>query len=245
MTAAAASAAPVAVVIEDDPDTAALITALLKEIGFTVHAAGNGADGIAAAREHGPVLVTVDLGLPGMDGFEATRRIREFSDAYVLVISGSNEEQDVVMALSSGADDYLTKPFRPRILQARVQSVQRRPRQDRTSPPPAARPTLEQGGLVMDPWARTVQADGADVNLTRKEFDLLRLLLEGGHRIRTRSHLALLLGGQRTPEGVLASPIDEKSIDVYICNLRRKLGGRSHGGWIQTLRGTGYRLAVP
>lgn len=244
MTGAPGSPAPTAVVIEDDPETAAFITALLRECGFTVHTTANGPDGIAATREHAPVLVTMDLGLPCMDGFETTRQIRQFSDAYILVISGSNDEQDVVMAFGAGADDYLTKPFRPRILQARVQSVQRRPRQDPAGPPPASRPVLEQGGLVLDPWARTVQADGAEVTLTRKEFDLLRLLLEGGRRIRTRTQLALLLGGERTRDGELISTIGEKSIDVYICNLRRKLGGQGHGGWIQTLRGAGYRLTL-
>jgi DNA-binding response OmpR family regulator len=237
---------PTAVVIDDDPDTAALITGLLRDCGFTVHTAGTGESGVAAARDHTPVLVTMDLGLPGIDGFETTRQIRQFSDAYILVISGSDAEEDLLMAFGAGADDYLTKPFRPRILQARVQTVQRRPLRPPTHGQDPSRPVLENDGLVMDPWARTVQADGQDVTLTRTEFDLLRLLLEGGRRLRTRAQLALLLGAHRDVAGDLASSIDESSIDVYVSNLRRKLrGGRRNRQWIQTLRGTGYRLATP
>ncbi|RAM37381.1 DNA-binding response regulator [Arthrobacter globiformis] len=230
--------------IEDDPETASLITLLLEECGFTVHTAANGEAGVAAAREHRPVLVTMDLGLPGMDGFEATRRIRQFSDAYILVISGANTEPDLIMAFGAGADDYLTKPFRPRVLQARIQSVQRRPRRGPGGAAGAARPVLERQGLVMDPWARIVSADGAEVTLTPTEFDLLRLLLEGGRRVRGRAQLALLLAGHSLRGGGAVSSIDDKTIDVYICNLRRKLGDRLEGRrWIQTLRGAGYRLA--
>lgn len=245
MTAAPAAEAPAAVVIDDDPGTAALIASLLGECGFTVHTAFSGEDGVAAVRGHSPVLVTIDLGLPGIDGFEASRQIRQFSDAYILVVSGSDAEQDLLMAFGAGADDYVTKPFRPRILQARVQTLQRRPRRGSDGQPAAGRPMLQRDGLVMDPWARAVQADGVEVTLTRTEFDLLRLLLEGGRRVRSRPQLSVLLGGHRPRTGGLVSSIDERSIDVYIHNLRRKLGGRLNGGrrWIQTLRGTGYRLA--
>jgi two-component system OmpR family response regulator len=233
-----------AVVIEDDPETSTLISSLLEQCGFTVRTADNGPDGIAAALEEHPVLVTVDLGLPGMDGYEAIRRIREFSDAYILVVSGSTEEQDLVMAFGAGADDYLTKPFSPRVLQARVQSVQRRPPTRRPGGGPAQGPALAHGELVMDPWARTVRAGGQDLNLTQKEFDLLRLLLESGRRVRSRAQLALLLTGHRTGGGALASSIEERTVDVYISNLRRKLRDRLKGTpWLQTVRGAGYRLA--
>jgi two-component system, OmpR family, response regulator len=251
MTAAPAPGAPAAVVIEGDAESSALIAALLAECGFTVHTAGTGEGGVAAVLEHAPVLVTLDLGLPGMDGFETARRIRQFSDAYILVVSGSDAEQDLVMAFSAGADDYLTKPFRGRILQARVQTLGRRPRRqpgdgpDGPAPLPGSRPLLERGGLVMDPWARTVQAEGRDVALTRSEFDLLRLFLEGGRRVRTRTQLSLFLGGRRPCPGVLVSSVGDRTIDIYICNLRRKLGAAAGGRrWIQTLRGAGYRLAV-
>lgn len=118
---------PTAVVVEGDPEASALIAALLEECGFTVHTAFNGQDGIAAAWRENPALLTVDLSLPGMDGAAAIRRIRRFSDAYVLVVAESNDESDLEAAFEAGADDYMTKPFQPRILQARVRSVQRRP----------------------------------------------------------------------------------------------------------------------
>ncbi|MDN4645119.1 response regulator transcription factor [Arthrobacter sp. PsM3] len=117
-----------AVVIEDDPDVSELLTGLLRECGFAVHAAATGADGVQAARMHDPDLITTDLHLPGMNGLEAIRRIREFSDAYVLIVSTSNDQNDVFMGLDAGADDYITQPFRPLILQARVEALQRRPR---------------------------------------------------------------------------------------------------------------------
>lgn len=96
----------------------------------------------------------------------------------------------------------------------------------------------------MDPWSRTVQAEGVDIALSRTEFDLLRLLLEGGPRVRTRAQLALFLSGHRLQNGGLASAVDERTMDAYICQLRRKLGERTRGRWIQTVRGAGYRLAL-
>jgi DNA-binding response OmpR family regulator len=118
----------VAVVVEDDEDIRALLAEILGQSGFIVHQAGTGADGVAAVREHEPVVVTVDLGLPDFDGYEVTRRVRTFSDAYVVMLTARAEEIDTLMGLESGADDYLTKPFRPRELRARVEAMLRRPR---------------------------------------------------------------------------------------------------------------------
>ncbi|RPF26406.1 response regulator transcription factor [Georgenia muralis] len=117
-----------AVVVEDDADVRLLLAATLSQAGFTVHTAGSGADGVAAVREYAPAVVTLDLSLPDIDGFEVCRRIRAFSDAYVVMLTGRSEEIDTLLGLESGADDYLTKPFRPRELRARVEAMLRRPR---------------------------------------------------------------------------------------------------------------------
>lgn len=118
-----------AVVIEDDPDLSEVLTALLHRCGFAVHAAVPGPDSVQAVRTHLPDLITTDLHVPGMDGLDAIRRIRAFTDAYIMIISASSDLEDVCMGLDAGADDFISQPLRPRILQARVQALQRRPRQ--------------------------------------------------------------------------------------------------------------------
>lgn len=120
---------PVALVIEEDQASSSLNKGLLETCGFTVHCAFSGPGGVAAAWRESPSLLTVNLRLPGLDGTTAIRRIRKFSDAYVLVVAASNEESDVVAAFEAGADDYVVQPFQPRVLQARVRAVQRRPAQ--------------------------------------------------------------------------------------------------------------------
>ncbi|MFT4167135.1 MAG: response regulator transcription factor [Microlunatus sp.] len=119
-------AARIAVVIEDDDDIRNLVTAILREAGFTCIATADGFEGIEAVREHEPVLITLDVRLPGIDGFEVARRIRAFSNTYVIMLSARNDEIDTLMGLDAGADDYLTKPFRPRELRARIEAAMRR-----------------------------------------------------------------------------------------------------------------------
>lgn len=117
----------VAVVIEDEPDIRALITVILSRAGFEVHAAASGAEGVDAVRAHNPSVITVDVGLPDMDGLEVTRALREFSDAFILMLSARAEELDMLTGLESGADGYLTKPFRPSELRARIAGARPRP----------------------------------------------------------------------------------------------------------------------
>lgn len=119
----------IAVVIEDDDDVRGLLDAVLRQSGFEVHSAATGSDGVALAKDRQASVITLDVGLPDIDGFEVLRRIRQFSDAYVVMISGRDEELDTVSALQGGADDYLVKPFRPRELRARITAMMRRPRQ--------------------------------------------------------------------------------------------------------------------
>lgn len=119
-------AARIAVVIEDDVDIRNLVTAILREAGFTCVATEDGFEGIEAVREHKPVLITLDVRMPGIDGFEVARRIRAFSNTYVIMLSARSDEIDTLMGLDAGADDYLTKPFRPRELRARIEAAMRR-----------------------------------------------------------------------------------------------------------------------
>lgn len=127
-----------AVVVEDDGDIRDLLATVLTHAGFTVHAVGTGLEGVAKAREVAPIIVTLDLSLPDIDGFEVARRIRTFSDAYVVMLTAHADEIDTLMGLEAGADDYLTKPFRPRELRARVAAMLRRPRSTETTSVAAA-----------------------------------------------------------------------------------------------------------
>ncbi len=120
----------VAVVIEDDQDIRELIGVILSQAGFEVHCASTGADGVEAVRAHHPDIVTLDLGLPDINGFEVARQIRAFTDTYIIMLTGRADEMDTLLGLESGADDYLTKPFRPRELRARIGTMMRRPRTD-------------------------------------------------------------------------------------------------------------------
>ncbi|WP_127573465.1 response regulator transcription factor [Georgenia faecalis] len=136
----------VAVVIEDDDDIRALLATTLGQGGFTVHAAGNGHDGVALVRRHDPVVTTLDISLPDIDGFEVARRVRTFSDAYIVMLTARAEEIDTLIGLDAGADDYLTKPFRPRELRARIEAMLRRPRLvSRATDAPAAGTTTGAG----------------------------------------------------------------------------------------------------
>ena len=118
----------IAVVVEDDDDIRTSLKEVLQQSGFAVFETASGMEGVAAVREHNPVIVTMDVGLPDFDGIEASRRIRTFSDAYLIIVTGREEEADALMGFEAGADDYLTKPFRPRELRARIAAMLRRPR---------------------------------------------------------------------------------------------------------------------
>jgi DNA-binding response OmpR family regulator len=118
----------VAVVVEDDDDIRSTLTEVLQQSGFAVHSTSSGLEGVEAVREHNPDIVTMDVGLPDFDGIEASRRIRTFSDAYLIMVTGKVDEADALMGFEAGADDYLTKPFRPRELRARIAAMLRRPR---------------------------------------------------------------------------------------------------------------------
>jgi DNA-binding response OmpR family regulator len=241
-----------AVVIEDDADVRALLTALLKQGGFTVVEAATGADGVRLVREGDPDLVTLDLNLPDLDGIEVCRQIRETSEAYVVMLTGRPDEVDRLVGLETGADDYLTKPFSPRELRARVAAMMRRPRRRVEAVPDApaapalaaaaaaevkaAEGVLRHGALEVDVEGRLALLSGAELDLTRTEFDLLTTLLTGPRRVWPREALLRTVWGNEWAS-------DGHLVEVHMGNLRRKLGDDPRNGrYIRTVRGVGYRL---
>ncbi|WP_127131089.1 response regulator transcription factor [Georgenia sp. SYP-B2076] len=248
-----------AVVVEDDEDIRALIHAVLTQAGFTVHAAATGAEGVELVREHQPVVTTLDISLPDIDGFEVARRLRSISDTYVVMLTARAEEIDTLLGLEAGADDYLTKPFRPRELRARIEAMLRRPRHltpaaAAPAPAPAPAPTAGEGrtqpgdilghnGLRMDLAARLVQLDGTPVHLTRSEFDLLAALLTAAHRVLAKAELVREMWGEEYATDAMVTDADKRTLEVHMANLRRKLGeDTAHPRFVETVRGVGYRL---
>ena len=262
-----------AVVIEDDADVRNLLASILNEAGFHAIPAATGIDGINAVRQHQPILTTLDVSLPGIDGFEVARRIRSFSNTYVIMLSARNEEIDTLMGLDSGADDYLTKPFRPRELRARIEAMMRRHQamwsQQHGGPGHSAQPAvngsvsamfpatpispsdppavdasdwLTHDGLRINADMWLCDLDGAPVELTRSEFDLLLALMVGKRRVISKDSLALELRGE-SPGGYV-SDSDRRAVEVHMANLRRKLNDNATSPrYIETVRGVGYRIA--
>ncbi len=234
-----------AVVIEDDPDIRGLIVEVLAQAGFEVRSATTGIEGIELVREHRPVVTTLDLSMPGIDGFETARRLREISDAYIVILTARDAEADMLEGLQIGADDYVTKPFSPRELRARIEAMLRRPRHlvGGVSGPDDDAPWLERSGLRINPEMRVVLIEGRDPGLTRSEFDILLALVRAKGRVVSKSALALGLRPQASDDGWV-SEHDARAIEVHIANLRRKLGdSASDPRWIETVRGIGYREA--
>jgi DNA-binding response OmpR family regulator len=229
-----------AVIVDDDADIRALIAELLRQSGFEVTEAASGTDGIAAVREVQPDVVTLDLNLPDLDGIEVCRRIREITDAYVVMLTARPDEIDRLMGLEIGADDYLTKPFSPRELRARIAAMLRRPRSGAVAPPGPVAPAelVRHGGLEVDIEGRLVMLDGMELDLTRTEFDLLATLLSGPRRVWPRETLLRTVWGTDWVS-------DGHLVEVHMANLRRKLGDDPRSGrYIRTVRGVGYRLGV-
>lgn len=254
----------VAVVIEDDSDIRNLLEAILGQAGFACYPAEDGISGVEAVRRHRPILTTLDISLPGIDGFEVARRIRRFSDTYIVMLTARDEEIDTLMGLDAGADDYLTKPFRPRELRARVEAMLRRHHPTTVSPTvdtdgsDAALPEetsseddelegawLTHNGLRINPEMWLCDLDGAPVELTRSEFDLLLAIMQGQRRVLSKDTLALEIRGDYATGGYV-SDSDRRTVEVHMTNLRRKLNdSASKPRYIETVRGVGYRLAEP
>ncbi len=250
----------VAVVIEDDADIRNLLQAILGQAGFTTYAAESGAEGIEAIQEHQPILTTLDISLPGIDGFEVARRIRSFSTTYIIMLSARDEEIDTLMGLDAGADDYLTKPFRPRELRARIEAMLRRYHASTAAADPTApvevsatqnavRSADEEAGWLTHNGLRInaemwlCDVDASPVELTRSEFDLLLAIMQGARRVVSKDSLALELRGEYATSGYV-SDSDRRAVEVHMANLRRKLNDPvGSPRFIETVRGVGYRLA--
>jgi DNA-binding response OmpR family regulator len=218
-----------ALVIEDSPEITLLVRGLLEKEGYTVVATPHGLRGLEYARANAPELVILDLSLPDSDGVEICRQLRSFSDAYVVMVTARDDEVDKIVGLTVGADDYVTKPFSPRELAARIRAMRRRPRV------PAQVEVRDFGHLVVDPVAREVRVDGVDVELTKIEFDILDLLSGSPRRTFTREQLLVQVWGEWFG--------DDHVIEVHMGKLRRKLGeSASAPRHIRTLRGVGYRF---
>jgi DNA-binding response OmpR family regulator len=223
-------------VVEDETQLAGLIGSYLERDGFEVTVVHHGLEAVEVAHAVDPDVVVLDLGLPGLDGVEVCRQLRTFSDAYVVMLTARSEEIDTLIGLSVGADDYLTKPFSPRVLMARIQAMLRRPR------PSGAAAALEDarsfGAMVIDPLGRDVWLDGEPVALTRTEFDLLAALSGRPRMAFSRRQLIDAVWG---PTWVG----DEHLVDVHIGHLRRKLDDdATQGRFIRTVRGVGYRMGA-
>ncbi len=223
-------------VVDDEPPIVELLTGYLEREGWLVRSAPDGPTGLEEVRAFEPDVVVLDVMLPGLDGVEVCRRLRAFSDAYVLMLTARGEEIDRIMGLTVGADDYLVKPFSPREVVARIKALLRRPRVSgaATAGTPPARSAA--AGLEIDEGRRLVRVDGIAVELTALEFNLLALLAREPGIVVSRQALLDSLWG---PEFVG----DDHLVDVHIANLRRKLGdGPASPRFVETVRGVGYRV---
>ncbi len=222
-------------VVDDEPVLAGVVTAYLDRAGFETRSVGDGLEAVALAQDWSPDVMVLDLGLPGLDGVEVCRRVRTFSDCYVVMLTARDDEVDLLVGLSVGADDYVTKPFSARELVARVQVLLRRPRTG--GPGLEAAPARRVfGALTIDPAGREVFLDGAAVDLTRTEFDVLDALAARPRLAFTRRQLVDAVWGADWVG-------DEHLVDVHVGHVRRKLGddpGRPR--FILTVRGVGYRM---
>lgn len=220
-------------VVDDEPSIREIVRGFLEKDGMEVVEAIDGPSAVDLARTAAPEVVVLDLMLPGFDGLEVLRRIRTFADPFVLLLTARDEEVDRVVGLTVGADDYLTKPFSPRELVARVHALLRRRRPEPTAVEGSA---LHAADLVVDPRRRSVSRAGEPVDLTVLEFDLLATLIREPGVVLTRQQLVEAVWG-------IDFLGDEHVLDVHAANLRRKLGDSpSRGRYIETVRGVGFRF---
>ncbi len=216
-------------VVDDEKGIIEIVSAYLRQEGYSVEAAMDGVSGLKMARYLKPDLIVLDVMLPGMDGLEFLAQLRRESDVYVILLTAKSEETDKIVGLSVGADDYLTKPFSPRELVARVKAALRRLH---SGVGPAEGNVLFFRQVRIDAGRREVWVDDQAVDLTATEFDLLKVLAE---------HAGLVLSRDQLLRSVWGNDYygEERVVDVHIGHIRQKLGGN---GFVVTVRGVGYRF---
>jgi two-component system alkaline phosphatase synthesis response regulator PhoP len=221
---------PKIVVVDDEPSISNLVVSYLRKAGYEVESAGDGPGGLKAARAFKPDVIVLDIMLPGLDGLEVLTQLRRESNVYVILLTAKTEEVDRVLGLSSGADDYVTKPFSPRELTARVTAALRR-LQGSAGSPSGARLAFQR--IRLDAAGRQAWMDDKLLDLTAMEFDLLRVLAE---------HRGQVLSREQLLEKVWETNFfgDLRVVDVHVGHLRQKLGEAAH--LVATVRGVGYRF---
>jgi two-component system, OmpR family, alkaline phosphatase synthesis response regulator PhoP len=222
---------PKVLVVDDEMKIARLVRDYLTEAGFDVALASTGPAAVAAVRSDRPDLVVLDLGLPGMDGYDVTRNIRGQSTIPIIMLTARSEETDRIVGLELGADDYVVKPFSPRELVARVKAVLRRTGGD------VASETIRVMDVVIDLPHRSVERDGSRIELTATEFELLRTLASSPGRVFTRGQLLDSIRG-------VSFESYERAIDAHIKNLRKKLEpDPRRPRYVVTVYGVGYKFS--
>jgi DNA-binding response OmpR family regulator len=220
------------VVVDDERPLVDLVARYLRREGYEVHAAHDGEEALAVIGRVEPDVIVLDLMLPGIDGLEVARRVREDADPYIVMLTARSDEVDRIVGLRIGADDYITKPFSPNELVARIQAMLRRPRRVTSVTSHVRR----FGDLTVDPAAREVTVAGGQVELTRLEFDLLDTMSAEPRMVFTKEQLLERVWGSSAYR-------DDHVVAVHIANLRRKLGDTSdEPRFVRTVRGVGYRM---
>lgn len=225
------SDAPLVLICDDQPQILRALRVILRDAGYEALPADSGEDALDAAAIGHPDAAIVDLVLPGIDGVEVCRRLREWSEMPIIVLSAVGEEDAKVRALAAGADDYVTKPFGPRELTARLGAVLRRVGSEGDDP------VVRVDGLEVDLAARVVRRDGHDIHLTPTEFDLLRMLIRNRGRLVTYRELLVAVRGQPYAD-------DTQVLRVHVANLRRKIEPPDGPRYVRTDPRVGYRFAL-
>ena len=218
------------VIVDDDEHIRDLASLYLQKEGFEVACAADGADAVETIARHNPSLVVLDLMLPGMSGYEVCRAVRQGSAVPIIMLTARDEDVDKIVGLELGADDYITKPFNPRELVARVKAVLRRAE---SSTGHAPGPVVRAGSLTIDKQRREVRAGDRELTLRTKEFDLLATLAENAGIVMTREQLLDRVWGYNFYG-------ETRTVDVHVQHVRAKLAGSGLG--IVTVRGVGYKL---
>jgi DNA-binding response OmpR family regulator len=220
-------------VVEDEDAIRRVVVGYLEQERYSVVQAADGHAAVDLARSENPDVIVLDLGLPGLDGIEVCRQVRAFTDAYIVMLTARSDEIDKLIGLSVGADDYLTKPFSPGELVARIKVMLRRPR---GRPDPGGALARSFGNLHIDPESREVTISGEPIDLTRTEFDILDVLSAHPHRVHSRAHLMDEVWGQ----GWVG---DDRVVDVHVAHIRAKLGeSTAEPKYVITVRGVGFRM---